>query len=332
MKKYISFFTFFAVAVTVLPAFTVYAKGGAKENKSPHISEYISDEENSYSFRPYKVLDHETGEINEISVREYIIGSVCAEMPATFEENAIMAQAVTAHTYAERQRINHSAVPDPELKGADFSTDFTKYQAYLSQEEIKQFYGDNFDEYYKKVCSCVDSVLNYIITYQNEPIISAFHSMSSGRTESAENVWGTKVDYLIPVDSISDTSAPKYLEETRFTKEVLKEKLEENFNGIQLEDDFTQWIKPASISDSFTVLTAAVGNLTVTGNEIRQALGLRSSCFEVSYEGDEAVITTRGYGHNVGMSQYGADSMAKSGSSWQEILLHYYPECEITEI
>lgn len=292
--------------------------------KAPEISDYIGT--------PYKVLDVSTGELLEVSELEYVIGAVCAEMPASFETEALKAQAVAAHTYAERQRIRERSSPTEELKGADFSNDTSKYQGYFTKEQAKRFFGENFDENYAKISAAVAEVLPCIITFEDEPIISAFHSMSAGRTESAENAWGGVVEYLVPVDSSSDTKAPKYREEVRYTKEVLSHKLKTAFPEIVFGDDFTKWLTVGSVSDSGTVLEAKAGNLTVSGNDIRIALSLRSACFEVKYVGEEIVLTTKGYGHGVGMSQYGANSMAAEGKSWREIISHYYQGCDITEL
>ena len=140
------------------------------------------------------------------------------------------------------------------------------------------------------------------------------------------------MEYLVPVDSSFDTSAPKYLEETRYEKSVLQSKLASSFPDAVLGDDFTKWITVAEVSDSGTVLKADAGGKIVSGNDIRTALALRSACFEIKYEGEEAVFITKGYGHGVGMSQYGANSMASEGKSWREILDHYYPGCTIKEI
>ena len=153
--------------------------------------------------------------------------------------------------------------------------------------------------------------------------------MSSGKTESAENAWGSAVDYLVSVDSSFDKSAPKYFEETAYPKEVLQEKLKSAFPDIQLGEDFTQWLSVKDVSDAGTVLSMTAGNLTVSGNDMRTALSLRSASFEINYTASEAVFATKGYGHGVGMSQYGANSMAVEGKTWQDILNHYYSGCEI---
>lgn len=332
MKRYISFVALFAAAVTIIPAIPVYfGKNTENEAVESSIAETLETEElrTGNTADEYRVLDVSTGNVISVPSEEYVIGAVCAEMPATFEVEALKAQAVAAHTYAERQRLKEIENPTPELCGADFSNDTSKYQGYFTKSQANHYFGENFDMNYKKISDAVKEVSNYIITYKDEPIISAFHSMSPGKTESAENAWGASVEYLVPVDSSSDTSAPKYFEEVRYGKELLAEKLKAAFSGVVLSEDFTKWIVVGGVSESGTVLTASVGDKNVTGAEIRTALSLRSSCFEIKYEGEEIIITTKGYGHGVGMSQYGANAMAQEGKTWQEILQHYYPGCEV---
>lgn len=332
MKRYLISAAVFSVSAVFLPlavtsSFGLTGRGTASES-GVELHEYIFGDESEDS-QVYKVLDVSTGEVYSVPVREYVIGAVCAEMPASFGEEALKAQAVAAHTYAERRRLQEKDSPDPSLKGADFSNDTSKYQGYFTPEQIRERFGGSFEDSYGRISSAVDEVLPYLITYRDEPVIAAFHSLSSGRTESAENVWGTKVDYLVPVDSSADISAPKYLDSASFTRQELEERLKASFPSAELGGDMRQWVTVDSVSDSGTVISAHVGNTETTGNDIRIALGLRSACFAVEYRENEAVFTTRGFGHGVGMSQYGADAMAAQGSSWREILMHYYPHCEI---
>ncbi|MDE6781491.1 MAG: stage II sporulation protein D [Ruminococcus sp.] len=326
MKRYFSVLIFSVISIAVLPAIPVFFSGRAAV---PEVIEISDTKEPSYTGEPYKVLDISTGKVIDVDEKTYVVGAVCAEMPATFETEALKAQAVAAHTYAERQRLKERSDPTAELCGADFSNDTSKYQGYFTKNQAMQYYGDNFEVYYDKIENAVNEVMPYIITYGDEPIISAFHSMSSGMTESAENAWGTEVEYLVPVDSSYDTSAPRYLEEVSYSREQLRQILVERFSGITLAEDFTTWISVNDVSDSGTVLSATVGDFKVSGNDIREVLGLRSACFDVSYDGDTVIITTRGFGHGVGMSQYGANAMASEGKSWREILEHYYPDCSI---
>lgn len=279
----------------------------------------------------YLVLDITTGKVADVNVRDYIIGAVCAEMPATFHDEALKAQAIASHTYAERQKIRELEKPTPELGGAYFSNDSSKYQAYFTQNQAKQFFGDNYDLYYNKISAVVDEVIDEILVYDETPIIAAFHSLSTGKTESAENAWGSSVDYLVPVDSSDDISAPKYLEEYTFTPQELSERLKSAYPEIKLEGAETEWIKINEKSESETVINLTVGGISLTGLDFRAVFSLRSAAFDVNYENSVFVITTKGYGHGVGMSQYGANSMANSGKSYNEILTHYYKSAELVK-
>lgn len=324
-----------AISLALIPAVPA-CLGRKKAPETPTVSdarqirEELPSPEADFDLQePFKVLDINSGEVMEVPVRDYVIGAVCAEMPAVFEVEALKAQAVAAHTYAERQRRISRSSPKPELCGADFSNDTSKYQGYFTDSQIKHYFGENYEEYYARISAACDEVADCILTYEDEPIIAAFHSMSAGKTESAENAWGTAVDYLVPVDSSADMAAPKYEEEVRIPVSFLQTRLEEVFSGVTLGEDASRWIMPAERSDSGTVLSAVLGDMTVTGSDIRTALGLRSADFTVRIEGNDAVFTTKGFGHGVGMSQYGANAMAKEGSTWQEILEHYYKGCKI---
>ncbi|MDE5648637.1 MAG: SpoIID/LytB domain-containing protein, partial [Oscillospiraceae bacterium] len=327
MKSYISAAVIFAALLVTIPAAPLaVSELRASANAEPTAAVYKTEEsvkstekqtgeknstddeednekEEKSKQEAFKVLDITTGKVEEISVYDYVVGAVCAEMPATFEPEALKAQAVAAHTYAQRQKEKAMTAPDKELNGAYFSNDSSKYQAYFTENQAKQYYGDNYEQYIKKIREAVSDVEDEILVYEDEPIIAAFHSMSSGTTESAENVWGSKVDYLIPVESDYDTEAPKYMEEYEYTADEVKERLENAFDGIKLGDKPEEWFSDVSKSKSNTVLEIKAGNLTVTGQEIRAALSLRSASFDIEYD-DGFKITTRGYGHCVGMSQY----------------------------
>ncbi len=278
----------------------------------------------------YHVLDSDSGDILEVPVRDYLIGAVGAEMPVSFEQEALKAQAVAAHTYAERQ----AELSDrrPELKGADFSDDASQYQAFYTTEELQKLFGDQFQENYQKLAQAVDAVLHEIIFYQDEPIIAAFHAMSGGMTESAKNVWGSEIAYLQSVDSSQDKSAPQFEQSVSFTPDEVKTMLTASREGLFLGTDTEHWFGEPLCSDAGTVLQIAAGTSIFTGQELRTIFGLRSAVFTVRYQDQKFVFTTHGYGHDVGMSQYGANAMAAKGADYRQILAYYYPNTEIKKI
>ncbi len=328
---------------TVLPAqFTARSSGTAPPSATASVSLSVPEDatdpasteetaETAQLCSTYKMLDITSGKVEEIAVRDYVIGAVCAEMPATFAPEALKAQAVAAHTYAERQHLLEKNSPTAELCGADFSNDSSQYQACFTENQARQYYGDNFGSAYAKITQAVDEVLPYVLEYDGAPIIAAFCSMSAGVTESAENVWGSPVAYLVPVESEADTAAPRYLETASFSGAEFQEAVQALLPDAVWDSDMAKWVQTGDRSDSGTVLQVTVGGVSCTGQQLREALGLRSAAFSVEVKDGELVFTTKGYGHGVGMSQFGANAMAKDGADWQEILMHYYPTAELTE-
>ncbi len=327
MKKKFLFYLFLCILLTsipLIPAKVLKQKTLSEEPEATDTTEAISTPSGREC---YHVLEKDTGEILEVSVRDYLIGAVGAEMPVSFEEEALKAQAVAAHTYAERQ----AELSDrrPELKGADFSDDASQYQAFYTKEELKKLYNDNFEEYYHKLETVVDSVLNEIIYYEDEPIIAAFHAMSGGKTESAKNVWGSEIAYLQSVDSKADKNAPQFEQTVTYSAEEVKKMLLSSREGLFLGTDTAHWFGEPEYSEAGTVLQIPVGTSIFTGQELRAIFSLRSAVFSIQYENQNFQFITHGYGHDVGMSQYGANEMAKSGANYQEILAYYYPNTEI---
>lgn len=275
----------------------------------------------------YRVRCTETGEILNVPVRDYLIGAVGAEMPVSFAPEALKAQVVAAHTYAERQRLLSAARGDE----ADFSDDPAQFQAFLTDEQMRERWGDSYAANYAILSAAVDAVGGELLTYENEPIIAAFHAMSGGKTESAVNVWGNDVAYLRSVDSAADTEAPGFEESVDFTPEEVMEKLTAAHVGLTIGGDASEWFGTPIVSEAGTVLELPAGDGIFTGQELRSIFGLRSADFTVSYAEGKFTFTTHGYGHSVGMSQYGANAMALAGSDYRDILAYYYPGTQLTQ-
>lgn len=274
----------------------------------------------------------ESEEILTLKMSDYIKSVVCAEMPASFSEEAIKAQTVLAHTYALRILKTQQQESDPSLHGAQISDDPDRHQAYLPPEKIKKLYGKNYDTYWKKISTCADAVINQILTYEEEPIVAAFHAISRGYTESAENVWGQQIPYLIPADSEGDPLSPHYEDTVSLSKEKVLSSLKKQFPKLSLPDDPTQWFQILSTTKSGYVKEISVGGQTLNGMEFRSLFSLKSADFSISYQDGTFTFTTHGYGHGVGMSQYGADYFAKQGKTYQEILSHYFPGTTLISI
>ena len=280
----------------------------------------------------YLVLDSKTEELLQLTPKEYLLGVTAAEMPASYEPEALKAQAVAAHSYALWQMGLQLQTPDPDLKGAFLSTDPAHFQAYLSEEERRGLWGGRFDEYETKLRAAVDAVAGLVLTSGGEPVAAAFHALSSGKTEAAETVWGRAEACLLSVSSPWDAESPDLTVETAFTLPEVSAILSAHLESPALAEDPAQWITVLSRSPSGAVTETETAGAKVTGGEIRKWFGLPSSNFSVACSGDSFLFTTRGKGHGVGLSQYGANAMAAQGSTFSEILLHYYSGAQLTAV
>ncbi|HIQ58996.1 MAG TPA: stage II sporulation protein D [Candidatus Merdivicinus intestinavium] len=280
----------------------------------------------------YKVLDAGSGEVMSLSPFAYICGVTAAEIPMSFHPEAVKAQAVAAHSYALRQMGLQLQNPDPDLKGAFLSTDPAHFQSYLSEEERRELWGEAFEENEAALESAVEEVLGCILVYEGEPAAAAFHSISSGRTESARDVWGQEIPYLSGADSPEDAENPAGQADTSFSAQEAAAILSAHLESLSLPEDPAKWIQPEERTAGGMVTAAKVGDSTVSGEDIRSWFGLPSANFTVECSGETLTFRTRGRGHGVGMSQYGADAMAEAGSGWEEILARYYPGTEIARV
>lgn len=333
LHRNLTTFTAFLGAFVLLPSMVLLP--GAKAS-APSQDTSLAEVTSSAPAKPeakakeaYTVLDVTSGELLTVPVRDYVIGAVCAEMPASFHEEALKAQAVASHTYAERQCLREQESPSEALHGADFSNDSNQYQAYYTNSQIQTLYGEQYEAHYQKVSAAVDAVLGEVLYYDNVPIIAAFHSLSAGKTENAAQVWGHAVPYLVEVESESDKNAPRYQETKELSAVALREALTKAFPDMKLEGDCAGWLKLEKTTESGMVLSLTAGGQTLTGQQLREALGLRSANVSVSLSGETFTFTTKGYGHGVGMSQYGANAMAEQGADYRAILSHYYTGAEL---
>jgi len=274
----------------------------------------------------FRVLNSSTGRVEEMTAQDFVRGAVAAEMPALYHPEALKAQAVAAYTYGAKQALEQRTNPTPELKGADFAIDPQNLQVCLTEKEAKEFYGEQFEFYWTKVCKAADQAGAYILLYNGLPAATAYHAISAGSTEDATYVWqGEALPYLQAVESGGDLLAAGYESTVTFTAQELKNKLEQALPGLELPEDRNRWVVPLEWSPSGYVTLVQVGEENMTGLELRFLLGLRSSHFQVEQRQGVFTFRVQGYGHGVGLSQNGADYMARQGATFDEILLHYYP-------
>ena len=282
----------------------------------------------------FRILDERTGKVFEVSAQDYVRGALAAEMPPTFHPEALKAQAIAAHTYALNLKQSRRAAeePDPALKGADFTADPADWKTYTTKDLFYERYGTLADAWWKTICDAADAAYPYIMLYDDEPIVAAYHSMSSGTTEDASNVWLGGAPYLVPVDSFGDTLAPDYTTTETFTADQVRQALSDGCPDIALGDDPSSWLTVEERSPSGYVTELSAGDQTISGADLRGMLGLRSSDFSIACDGSSFTFTDNGYGHGVGLSQYGADYMARQGATFDEILTHYYKGAQLAII
>ena len=255
-----------------------------------------------------------SGEIlYEANLERYLVGVVCGEMPASFEPEALKAQAVAARTYTAK-----AAVTGGKHGNGSLCTDSTCCQAYLS--EIAFYARGGTPEDLEKIRTAVLETKGQVLTYGDELIEATYFSCSGGYTEDAAEVWGTEYPYLVSVASPGEENAAWYRDTVQFTQEELSAALE-----LELTGDPKDWVESAIYTAAGSVESITICGETFTGTNLRSLLGLRSAAFSVETTDGMIQITTRGYGHRVGLSQYGADAMALEGCTYPEILAHYYP-------
>ena len=262
----------------------------------------------------------------EMALEEYLTGVVAAEMPASFEPEALKAQAVAARTYA-MYRIASNA-----HDGA-ICSDYGCCQAWLSEEQLREKWNAAYDDYSAKIRAAVRDTEGQCLAYKGEAILAAFHSSSGGKTESSENVFGHALPYLVSVESREDPAAvPNYISTVELTESELYSAIAAWNADAAVRVSEGALLSEAVFSTSGRLVSVKLCGEDVSGSELRSIFALRST--DISWQRSENGIsfTVTGYGHGVGMSQYGANSMAKQGSGWEEIVLHYYPGTDIVPV
>lgn len=261
----------------------------------------------------------EGGTVKEMELDEYLTGVILAEMPASFEVDALMAQAVVARTYTLRAHEGKS-----KHEKAAVCTDSTCCQAYQAPEDYAAEGGSY--ESIKKVRSAVQMTKNLVLVYEGELIEATYFSCSGGSTEDAIAVWGTDIPYLQATDSPGEEDASFFKDSVSFTHEELSELLE-----LKLKGESSDWFGEASYTEGGGVADITICGQRFQGTQLRKLLGLRSTAFTVSVDENTVTFHTKGYGHRVGMSQYGADAMAAAGCNFEEILYHYYQGTQLVQ-
>lgn len=338
MKKKILYFFCFVFICFILPAILTVKNNAQQEEtisteanveKSQNNAEQATNPEYNYNkYGTIKLLHSATGEVEEVAIDDYLCNVVSAEMPADYEIEALKAQAVVARTYTIYKANNK------KHENADVCDSSSCCQAWISKEDrLNKWEEAKRDSNWQKICDCVNATKGKIITYENQPINAFFHSNSGGLTEKPINVWGGgEYPYLQVVETVGEDQYNQYKSELSFSNDELLEKLKTKYGDIAIDFSKDDEIKILENTESGRVKTIKFGNHELSGVEARTLLGLRSTNFEISKENNSIKFSVKGYGHGVGMSQTGADTMAKQGSSYEDIIKHFYTGVEIKDV
>jgi len=303
-----------------------------KYNNQEKIAEVIQ-ENKEYDYKQYnniKLLHANTGVIEEIALDEYLYGVVSAEMPANFEKEALKAQATVARTYTIYQIVNNSS----KHENADMCDDFGCCQAWISKDErMAKWDTAEAESNWNKIVEAVNSTKGKIVTYNSQPINAFFHANSGGITESSLNIWGgIDYPYLKSVETAGEEGYTQYASEVVLSHQELLSKIQSKYEDCEINFEEQNCIQILEYTSSGRIKTIKLGNKEMAGTEARTLLGLKSTNFTFIITDENVTFTVIGYGHGVGMSQTGADVLAKSGSNYEEIIKHFYTDVEIIEV
>lgn len=282
-------------------------------NKEPRIIENTNSDNTTNSSMSEITIYRSNGSIINLNMTDYLIGVVSSEMPASFNLEALKAQSVLARTYALKAKQTGKKL-----------TDTVSTQSYIDIDQMKNKWRNSFNTYYNKIKNAVENTNGEYLSYNGNYIEALYHSTNNGKTESSLDVFGNYYPYLISVSSEYDKNASSYLRTINMPLDTISNKL-----GLNLNNDSV--ISILSYTDGGNIKEININGNNFSGKKVRELLGLRSADFDISISDNNANITTRGYGHGVGMSQYGANGMANAGYSYKDILSHYYPGTTLTK-
>ncbi len=312
MRTYSPIAALLALAMLLIPA---AAAKRASADPEAEFSVTFSDKDETV-----KVFS--SGKVSELDFDEYIKGVVAAEISPSCHPEALKAQAVAAYTYALRIKNMKNGKAESEADGADITDSPAVHQGYYDKATRKEKWGDDFGTFESRLDSAVKAVKGKYLSYDGEPILAVYHDTCCGRTQSAGALWGTPYPYLVSVASPGDKLSPSFSSQVSFTREEFEEIAAslagEGSGGEKLLGKITQ-------SSEGYVSQAVILGKEVSGWQVREAFGLKSNAFTVAETDGGFTFKVSGSGHGVGMSQYGADYMARQGSTYDEILFHYYP-------
>ncbi len=336
MKRFFTVIALFAILTLLLPLIGLWVGNlwdspSQKDNHSS-ITQPLSSPTPATPASPLptsgdllSIFNADTKTVEQVPLEEFVLGSVASEMPITWPDEALKAQSVASRSYAlARAALNNGS--DPTLQGAAFSANPKQHLGFVRIEQMKEMWGADFDKNYARLKMLVDSTTGTTLQYNGQTALTCYHAISAGHTEASENVWSTALPYLSGIDSPLDLTSPDFTVSTEMSSQDAYYSLQMAFPDLQLVGDPATWFGNPVLTPAGYIQSIPVGTAQLKGVDVRAALNLRSACFTVSYADGMFTFTTKGYGHGVGMSQYGAYTMALTGKTYDAILATYYPE------
>lgn len=338
MKKYLIVSLILTALVFLLPCFLI---SPSEAKSDPPDSSLSADPPDLPSVTTPTVEYIPTGELDgaaqitvlmgdsvvSMDLGSYLVGVLRAEMPASFELDALKAQAVAARTYTLYKILSGGTAMHPD---ADTCTDINCCKAYMDSESAAALWGSSAEDYETKLRTAVTETDGECILYGGEPVLAVFHSSSSGMTMNSQDVWSSALPYLVSVSSPeTEETVPNFHSQVSFSTAELRSLLRNALPDASLDGNPSNWFTGICQLSNGTVTSLYVGGVPVSGTDFRSILSLRSACFTLSFVDDTVVFSVSGYGHGVGMSQYGANLLARSGLSYREILSWYYTDTTV---
>ena len=332
MRKILLFILLFILVIFIFPIIFLNKNEnnvGADDSVRHKIKELSIESYNYSKYKTIKLLHKKNCKVEEMNLDEYIANVVSAEMPVKFNIEALKAQAIVARTYTI-----YKITKSKKHKEADICDDSNCCQAWISKDDrLKKWNKYKANDNWNKIIKAVNETKGKIITYKGKPINAFFHANSGGKTDVPLYVWGGEgYPYLQVVETSGEENYSQYKSEAEFNKKDFEKLIKEKHSNFEIDYNKEDCISIKERDSSNRVKNVKFGNLVLSGVEARTILGLKSANFEVQIIDEKIKFTVIGYGHGVGMSQTGADSLAKQGKNYEEIIKHFYKGVEITDM
>lgn len=312
MKLYLILTAIICLTLALLPLAFI---NNSINQQDPSVTSLSDEASADNTVSVFLVSKNKTTDVEAV---DYLVGAVAAEMPASYHTEALKAQAVASYSYLMWVKENS------DNPGYDISSDPSTHQGYLTDDEMKEKWGDKYDSCKNKIQEAVSAVYGEYLTYKNEPVLALFHAISPGMTQDSKAVWQSELPYIKPKSAPGDTLSPDFDSEVS----VPCQKIRELFSlGNKTKD--SELIDISELSDTSFIKEINLGEKTVSAGDLASKLGLRSPYFTAEYNQGNYIFKVKGYGHGLGMSQYSADYMARQGSDYREILAHFYEGTKI---